>query len=324
MSEESLSRLETVPVRSVWPSEPRDFTPWLAEHIGELGEALGIELETVERESRVGGGYLDILATDVRSGSPVAIENQLGNSDDNHLGRLLIYAARTDADVVVWIARDFEEAHWLVLNWLNDRTGIQTRFFGVVIEAWKIGGSRPAPYFRVVSAPRDWRKVSITRSKPRYRDFRTGLEEELRSTSLPLQPGKDHSNPWLAINHVRGLNYSIDFRHDIFFSFQLDTRGGQRLEWCYEAFDRLQRNKEAIESELGELIWRRKWQNTRGSTIMSYYSGTFSSPRSSWPEIYEWVVERYRRFREVFEPYREELLGSPLSHTAREGQGDEV
>lgn len=47
------------------------------------------------------------------------IENQLGNSDGDHLGRLLIYAAGKDADTVIWIAKDFEDEHWLVLQWLN-------------------------------------------------------------------------------------------------------------------------------------------------------------------------------------------------------------
>ena len=101
MSQLSLSRIEKVALRDVWPNEATDFTPWLADHITELGDALGIALETRERESPVGGRSLDILATDSSSGRPVIIENQLAYSDGDHLGRLLIYAAGKDADVVV-------------------------------------------------------------------------------------------------------------------------------------------------------------------------------------------------------------------------------
>lgn len=307
-------------MRSVWPNEARDFTPWLADHITGLGEALGIELETRERESSVGGRSLDIMATD-GSGRPVIIENQLEYSDGDHLGRLLIYAAGKDADVVIWIARDFEDEHWQVLQWLNQRTGTQTKFFGVAMEVWTIDDSRPAPYFRVVVAPNDWRKRSVVPRSPRkrYREFRERLEEKLRlEPDLPLGPGKDpHNNPWLAINHVDGLHYSIDFPGRIFFSLQLSAKGGQGLEWCHSSFDRLHRDKERIEEKLGELEWVREWQRGRGSTIISHYPYDFYHSTGFWAEVHSWVIERYRLFREVFEPYRQELLSGPPSRAAR-------
>ena len=323
MGQQSLSRMKRVALRNVWPNEAIHFTPWLADHIAELGEALGIELEMLERESPVRSRSLDIMATD-SSGRPVIIENQLTYSDGDHLGRLLIYAAGKDADVIIWIVREFEEEHWQVLQWLNQRTSTQTKFFGVVIEVWRIDDSQPAPYFRVVAAPNDWRKRNIILQPPRkrYREFRRRLEEKLRlEPDLPLEPGSDHNKPWLAISHVEGLNYSVDFPDRIFFSFQLDTRGNQGLEWCHSSFDRLERDKDAIESALGVLEWSRRWQRDRGSTIVSYYPENFSDLSDSWTEVHSWVVERYRLFREVFEPYRGELLSSSLSNTAR-GLGD--
>ena len=326
MSEQSLSRIEKVALRKVWANEARNFTPWLADHISELGEALGIELETQERESPVGSRSLDIMATD-SSGRPVIIENQLAHSDGDHLGRLLIYAAGKDADVIIWVAEDFAEEHWQVLQWLNQRTGTQTKFFGVAVELWKIDNSRPAPYFRVVAAPNEWRKRNVTprTSRKQYREFRRGLEDQLTSeTGLPFTPGDDHTNPWLAISHTYGLNYSVDFADRIFFSFQLDTRGGQSLEWCQWAFDRLEAEKDAIETALGELQWERRWQRTRGSTIVSHYPERFPDVADSWTEVYRWVTERYRAFREVFEPYREDLLDSPLSRIKRDASTDET
>ena len=293
----------------------------MADHITDLGEALGIELETQERESPVGSRSLDIMATD-SSGRPVIIENQLTCSDGDHLGRLLIYAAGKDADVVIWVAEDFAQEHWQVLQWLNQRAGTQTKFFGVAVELWTIDSSRPAPYFRVVAAPNDWRKSNVTPRIPRkkYREFRKGIEEQLTlHPDLLFEPGDNHTNPWLAISHLNGLNYSVDFRDRIFFSFQLDTRGrgGQSLEWCHWAFDRLERARDTIESALGRLEWERRWQRNRGSTIVSYYPEKFSNVTDSWTEVHSWVIERYRQFREVFEPCREELLASPLSRAGQ-------
>ena len=324
MGEQALSRIEKVALRKVWANEAKDFTPWLADHISVLGEALGIELETQERESPVGSRSLDIMATD-SSGRPVIIENQLAGSDGDHLGRLLIYAAGKDADVIIWVAQDFAEEHWQVLQWLNQRTGTETKFFGVAVELWKIDSSRPAPYFRVVAAPNEWRKRNVTPriSRKQYREFRRGLEEQLlHETDLPFTPGDDHTNPWLAISHVDGLNYSVDFAGRIFFSFQLDTRGGQTLEWCQWAFDQLVADKDAIETELGELEWQRRWQRKRGSTIVSHYPERFPDVADSPTEVCRWVTERYCQFREVFELYRDDLLSSPLSRIKREASTD--
>ncbi|MCY3652084.1 MAG: DUF4268 domain-containing protein [bacterium] len=318
VSKESLSKIRKVALRKVWPQEASDFTPWLEEHLGELGEALGMELEASERESRVGSRSLDIMATD-SSGRTVIIENQLQRSDDNHLGRLLIYTAGKDADFIIWIAKDFEDEHLQVLQWLNQQTGPKTQFFGVAIELWKIDNSRPAPFFRVVAAPNDWGKRKVSPS-PRYREFRQRLEETLEIAGLPFQSGGKHKNPWLAIYHVDGLHYSIDFRDNIYFSLQLDTGGGQSLEWCQTSFDRLQRDRARIEDRLGELKWTRKWgrKRGRGSKIVSYYPGSFSDQTDSWTEVHKWAINRYRLFREVFEPYRKDLMSSPLSRTAQE------
>jgi hypothetical protein len=45
-----LGRLTKVDPRTIWKHEALDFTPWLAEHIDELGETLGLDLELVQRE----------------------------------------------------------------------------------------------------------------------------------------------------------------------------------------------------------------------------------------------------------------------------------
>ena len=41
-------------LRTVWPNEAYDFTPWLENNLNLLGEAIGVDLCFRERESAVG------------------------------------------------------------------------------------------------------------------------------------------------------------------------------------------------------------------------------------------------------------------------------
>ena len=107
MTTPNLAKIERVDLREAWPNEARDFTPWLAENIDELGEALGIDLELQQTEASVGSYSLDVLATDLNEGRTVIIENQLEATNHAHLGQLLTYAAGYDANVIVWLTREF-------------------------------------------------------------------------------------------------------------------------------------------------------------------------------------------------------------------------
>lgn len=46
---------EITDLRSVWPHEAHDFTPWLAKNISVLSETVGIDISIEETESSVGG-----------------------------------------------------------------------------------------------------------------------------------------------------------------------------------------------------------------------------------------------------------------------------
>lgn len=126
MTTPNLAKIERVDLREAWPNEARDFTPWLAENIAELGVALGMDLELQETEASVGGYSLDVLASDLNDDRTVIIENQLEATNHTHLGQLLTYAAGYDANVIVWLTREFRDEHRAALEWLNQRTDEQT------------------------------------------------------------------------------------------------------------------------------------------------------------------------------------------------------
>jgi hypothetical protein len=144
--------LVSVPLRQGWPHEGYDFTPWLVEHLEWLGRAIGLGLEFRAREHPVGRYALDILAAD-SSGRTVAIENQFGSTNHDHLGKLLTYVAGTDAKVIIWVAEVISPEHVAALEWINDHTGEDIAAYGVEVELLRIGDSPLAPNVRVVVRP---------------------------------------------------------------------------------------------------------------------------------------------------------------------------
>src|SRR3972149_9012953 len=108
---QELGKLQRIDAREVWKHEAQEFTPWLKENISLLGAALGLDLDLVEAEVRVGPFAADLVAKDASSDRWVVIENQLAPTDHGHLGQLLTYGAGTEASVFVWISPDFREEH---------------------------------------------------------------------------------------------------------------------------------------------------------------------------------------------------------------------
>ena len=118
-----------------------------------------------DTEVAVGPYSADILARDAANGDYVIIENQLGRINHDHLGKSITYAAGLNASAVVWIATNFTEEHKKALDWLNDNSSEDVSNFGVRLELWRIGTSKPAVYFNVVSRPAEFaRRSTITKS----------------------------------------------------------------------------------------------------------------------------------------------------------------
>ena len=315
MTTPNLAKIERVDLREAWPNEARDFTPWLAENIAELGEALGMDLELQETEAAVGGYFLDVLATDVSQNRPVIIENQLEATNHDHLGKLLTYAAGYDANVIVWLTREFKDEHRQALDWLNRRTGDETQFFGVVVEVLRIDDSRPAPQFRTVATPNGWRKDRDTKptseSSEIYRVFFQSLVDTLREQhnfTKTRRVGKNTRNWWAFSAGSRGFSYrpflgQKQARVDLY----IDNGDG---DWNFDSFDRLEEAKQDIESELGSpLDWQRLDQS-RACRIALSWPGTVLDDDRTFAQIQNWMVENLLKFKQIFGARLEELMVS--------------
>jgi len=147
-------------LRSVWKNEAYDFTVWLSEesNLNLLGDTLGIEIEFINREEPAGAFSIDIFAEESNSGRKIIIENQLENSNHDHLGKIITYASAKQAEIVIWIVKKARDEHRQAIEWLNEKTDENIEFYLLEIELWKIGDSEIAPKFNIISAPNGWMK----------------------------------------------------------------------------------------------------------------------------------------------------------------------
>lgn len=158
-----LARPEPVAVRTVWPREDGDFTPWLAENLDWL-DVLGLgRLELVGTEVPIVGvgRYLDILAR-TPSGQQIAIENQYNVTDHDHLTRGIAYAlgVKQRAHALVVIAEDHRAEFVAIADYLNtayESLGADDGI-AVYLMAFRVErvGQHYVPRFEVVSRPNTW------------------------------------------------------------------------------------------------------------------------------------------------------------------------
>ncbi len=295
--------------RDIWPKEAKDFTPWLADNIGALGEALGMELELKETEAAVGDFSLDLLAKDLGSGHTVIIENQLTQTDHDHLGKLLTYAAGFGASTVVWVAEVVRDEHRQALEWLNQRTDEDTQFFGVVVEVFKIDDSKPAYSFKPVVSPSEWQKSrkrqaieTVSAKGEMYRNYFQALIDELREKHQFTNAKVGQPQNWYSFSSgISGITFGAVFvqggkaRTEFYIDFGEGEKNKALFDWLYD-------KRDEIHSKLGkELEWERL-DDKRASRIAVYRDGSIQSSEAELMEIKAWHVENLINFKRILTP----------------------
>jgi hypothetical protein len=309
-SKKNLSKLEQVPLREAWKHEASEFTPWLAEqdNLDALAQALGIsELELVATEHWVGDFKLDILCTD--GDQQVVIENQLAETDHKHLGQILAYAAGVSARKVIWIAESFRPEHIAALQFLNDNTTDDLRFFGVQIELWRIGDSPLAPKFEIVAKPNDWAKSgreqaraasSSSPTKQLQLKFWIALVERLAKNAPNIRPQTPRAQHWLNNTIGRsefGLNITANTR-DERLGVELWLRGAK----AKQRFSNLFGEKEAIERQLGFVLDWQELPDAQACRIASWYPNAAIEDEQRWDEYLNWIEQRLVVMDRVLRP----------------------
>ena len=305
MSLDELGALEKVDLKTVWPHEASDFTPWLAEeeNLKLLGDTLKIELELEAQEKGVGPFRADILCKDTDNDHWVLIENQLERTNHKHLGQLLTYAAGLQAATIVWVADHFTDEHRAALDWLNDITDDRFNFFGLEIELWQIGESLVAPKFNVVCKPNDWTKGihpvgELSETRLMQLEYCEGLRELLLERKSVVSPRKPRPQHWTTFRLGRSnchMSVAVNGqRRRIRCSIVLT--GEHRLE----RYRNLAEQKNAIEEEVGfPLMWR-ELPDKKSCIIEVDRNDQDFIDRKAWATQHEWLADRLESFYKSF------------------------
>lgn len=309
------SKLKRLPINGIWNNEAHAFTPWLAENLDAIGDALGLDLELVQREAAVGGYSLDLLAQDANTGENVVIENMFGATDHNHVGKLITYAAGFDASTAILVAESFRPEHVAAMEYLNERFGEDTSVFGVTVEVLQIGDGPIAFNVKVVVSPNEWARQTkantgtnknITQRGQSYVRFYEALLADLREINF-TNAAKVMPQNWYAFSAgMVGAKLLVNFYKDGTCGVGVSISRSD-IENNKARFDQLAERRKEIESELGySLEWERMDDN-KVSRIMRYTEGSIDDTPEKLAELRSRVVKTLVELQRVFAPKLQQL-----------------
>ncbi len=273
-------KLSQVDLREAWAHEAHDFTPWLAEHLDELSEAVGIAMEAEDTEVAVESFSADILARNPHDDTRILIENQLEKTDHAHLGQIMTYLAGLEAKIIIWVAADFREPHLSALRWLNENTPTPFAFFAVQVRVVRIADSPMAPIFEVVERPNQWERHLHAEANPETSQTNKNKEAfwkyyieqypEEEKYGLPTSSSRWHTfpNSGLVVSIYAGVKKSGLF-----------IRGKMSVS-SIEVGEILSPHREALDTILGS----DGWDEVKGYYYHQKCVGS-TNDESTWPAM---------------------------------------
>jgi hypothetical protein len=306
-----IARLEKLELREIWKHEAHSFTRWLAENLDFISDAIGVDLTLVEREASLGPFSADILAEDSQ-GHSVVIENQLEQTDHDHLGKLITYMSNLDAKTAIWITKNPRPEHEKAVHWLNETLPADTAFYLLRIEAFKIGNSDPAPLLTVVAGPSleskqvGGQKKELAERHLLRKEFWTQLLERAKSKTKVFErisPGTDN---WVGASAGKsGLAFNFVIRMgNAQVEFYIDR---SKAEENKKIFDALLLKKDEVEEMFGEKLEWQRLDNRQASRIRYLIEEHGLMDQEYWPKLQEQLIDAMIRLTQALLPEIQKL-----------------
>jgi len=300
----NLSKLKEVPLREVWGHEAADFSQWLSqqENLSILGEEIGVDIKLIQTEANVGRYNVDILAEEESSGRKIIIENQLEDTNHEHLGKIITYASGYDAAIIIWIVKDYREEHRRAVDWLNEHTDGSINFFLIKIELWQIESSSPAPKFEILVSPNEWAKAmksspvsgEMTQTKLQQLDFWTKFKAHVLNKDARARLQTPRPQHWYDVSMGTSeahIGLTINSRENLLGCEIYISRNKELFKFLAE-------KKADIEKELGQ---KAEWIDAEVASrivIKKEVSNIFDTEKM--PTYFDWLYEKTILFQKVF------------------------
>ena len=297
---------EITDLRSIWPHEALNFTPWVAENVDLLADAVGLDITVDETESSVGDFNVDIYASETGTDRKIIIENQLEDTDHDHLGKLITYASGKGADVLIWVVKHAREEHKAAVEWLNNHTDDKIGFFLCEIKLFQIGDSQIAPSFTVVERPNDWtkeirKKASANPTQQQRLEYWQAFNDYAFSDanfSRIFNKRKPTTDHW--------MDFSIGSSACHIAVSQIQKRKAVDVELYInddkELFKSLFAHKDEIEKNMEmELEWK-ELPERKASRILIEKTVDLDD-RATWPEQFDYIMDTCIKMKRAFKRY---------------------
>jgi len=311
-----VGKIEKIKLREVWPHEAYDFTTWMAENMDVINDATGLDLSSPETEKSTGSFNVDIVARNM-DGKTVVIENQLENSNHDHLGKLITYLVSMDATAAIWVVADAKPEHIQAVAWLNE--AVSAEFFLLKIEAIRIGDSDPAPLLTKLVGPSKEsralgrRKKELDESTKQNQDLMRRYWESLLIISnkrTKLHANISPSvNPWISTSSgVSGLSFNYAVRQNNIQAELYIDFGEDKAEQNLLAFDMLHGHKAEIEDAFGGALEWQRMENRRACRIRKLIEiNGYKAPQEEWPVAQEAAVDAMVQMEQALMPHIKQL-----------------
>jgi len=305
--------IEEIPLRTYFSREDTNFTPWLRDNIQLLGDKIGIDIVDPSTEVPIGTYRLDILANESGTSRKIAIENQFGITDHDHLGKLLTYMAGVNADVVIWVAEGFKDEHITAINHLNQISNSETAFFCIKPRLIRIDKSKPAFEFTIITQPDEWEKANKPQGsnelEREYSKFWSLLIDEHADTIPNLKSRALKYNSLGFRSGKPGFTYGWRFTREKTFDLVLWIDTGD-YEQNQNALIQLKNRKDEIENKLGKNVRYFCKENVR--MVLVYLKNDIRSDilnldDNERKDIVEWSTKWFPKFRETFDDLIKEI-----------------
>lgn len=305
----NLSRLEEIKdLRTVWPHEALDFTLWLSQddNISLLADAIGLDITVDETESSVGDFNVDIFASETGTDRKIIIENQLEDTNHDHLGKLITYASGKSANVIVWVVKHAREEHKAAIEWLNNHTDEKIGFFLCEIKLYRIGTSEPAVKFEVIEKPNNWTKEvkkneSISETEQRRYDYWVAFQDyafQNAQFAKEFKRRKPSTDYW--------MNYSIGSSDCYISVTQLVNRN--EINVCLyipdnmELYETFLANRESIDKAADIPLNWCELPERKASKIIIERPAKLPD-QSTWQEQFEWLADVMIKIKRAFKKH---------------------